>query len=87
MGHNDSVNCNFGFGNKDKNINFATSVSGLMVFLNKKRFFALSFSRKSPIFKTTKEKAVNKSAHACRISTPRQGVSISDMAWEWTVYL
>ena len=25
-------------------------------------------------------------AHACRISTPRQGVSISDKAWEWTVY-
>ncbi len=31
-------------------------------------------------------KSSHKDAHACRISAPRQGVSISDKAWERTVY-
>lgn len=37
-------------------------------------------------FKNYEGEKQSKNAHACRISTPRQGVSIYDSAWEWTVY-
>lgn len=49
-----------------------------------KRFLLYPF-KEIANFKSEKERAV-KNAHACRISTPRQGVSISGKAWEWTVY-
>ncbi|MDE6007380.1 MAG: hypothetical protein K2G67_07490, partial [Muribaculaceae bacterium] len=37
-------------------------------------------------FQNIEGESSHQNAHACRISTPRQGVSIFGMAWEWTVY-
>ena len=50
----------------------------------KKRFLLYPIYEIANFF--TKRVKQSKNAHACRISTPRQGVSISDKAWEWTVY-
>ena len=46
-------------------------------------FQALSFHENRQNF-SLQDIAV-KDVHACRISTPRQGASIFDKAWEWTV--
>ena len=54
-------------------------------FLNIEAFHALSFLGNRQ-FQNTEGESSQENAHACRLSTPRQGVSISDEAWEWTVY-
>ena len=50
-----------------------------------KAFRALSFQGNRQ-FSIREGSEQSSNAHACRISTPRQGVSIFDKAWEWTVY-
>ena len=63
--------------------NFAESAEADIHFYKR---FLLNPPKEIANFKVLRREQ-SENAHACRLSTPRQGVSISDKAWEWTVYL
>lgn len=50
-----------------------------------KRFVLYPF-KEIANFKNKEGEEQSENAPVCRVSTPREGESISDKAWEWTVY-